>query len=901
MAHETPVFEYPVAQRFPFIEILSPIPAAVALLCAAGFHQVASAQNAACATTGTNQTCTNSVVQTKAADNTYLIVDGGALNLVNTATGRLEVIGAFNASRGGAISAAAGLTLNNQGTITTSASDSTVRSSAGVANVINQGVISLAGAGGVGWNALSLSGSNLSLNNSGTIASSATFNGAGGVFFNGTGQMQFTNTGAVTANAVSQSSAAFYVGGAGALQGSNAGTIQNDTSAALILNNSGGANFTNSGLIKSTSSLSSNGGNAVRLTGGAATLVNTGRIESAILSSTGRTGVAPGAAVLVSGSGVADLNNSGVVSGGDVGVGILSAGNHRLVNSGAMATTSALNSVMNTGVFMSAGTLVLDNSGSIAGRGNGAVYLQGTAVISSLNNSGTLSSDTGHGVNVTATSRVAELINTGTIRGGAGMFGINYAGSTAMTLLANAQGGSTPLTYTGMLPGTYNIIINSTGYGKLAASAVTPGTTTHFGIYSGSTVGAREYSDVLTGVAAASLGTTAGTYAGYSWQLQEATAGSNTWKLVFPDYKTLYESASAQGKVRAFAAANVIDANPQLAGMFAGQFTSEQRSQALLQTLPLLSGGQTNAVQGVLGQVGGIVQTRLDAVRGRASGDALLQDKHVWFKPFYARADQGDRDGVVGYSALTSGLALGVDADVRPGLRLGGAISQADLRIEGGTAAAAHNLSSTMLQLIGYGSYAVDERTEVSAQVSLGRHTNRGDRAIAFDSSTAHARYDSDVAHLGAAVGRRYNLDFSATVLTPSVRLDYTSVRDAAYRETGAGDLNLSVGKRTTEALVLGVDTQFNHPVTDRLSLVGVLGAGYDLINGKNQITAAYAGAPGASFVTTGAQASPWLFRAGAGFATRLKSRLSLTLRYDAEYRSHFLNQTASAQLRWAF
>jgi len=875
---------------------------AVAVLCAAGFHQGALAQNAACATTGTNQTCTNSVVLTKAADSAYLISDGGALNLVNTATGRLEVIGAYNASLGGAVSAAAGLTLNNQGTITTSASSSTVQSRSGVANVLNQGVISSTGAGGVGVDAVTLSGSDLSLNNSGTISNSGILGSPSGVSFRGTGQMQFANTGTVTSNTTfASSNAAFYVGGAGALQGSNAGTIQNDTGTALFLNNAGGATFTNSGLIKSSSPVISNGGNAVRLAGGAATLVNTGRIESAIVSSTGRGGLTPGAAILVSVSGVVDLNNSGVISGGDVGVGILSAGNHRLVNSGSMTTTSALNSVMNAGVFMGAGTLVLDNSGSIAGRGNGAVYLQGNAVIGSLTNSGRMSSDTGNGVNVTATSRVAELVNTGIIRGGAGMFGINYAGSTAMTLLANAQGGSTPLTYTGRLPGTYNVIINGAAYGKLAATNVTPGTTTHFGIYSGSTVGAREYGDVLTGVAAASLGTTAGTYAGYSWQLQEATPGANTWKLVFPDYKTLYESASAQGKVRAFAAANVIDANPQLAGVFTGQVTSEQRSQALLQTLPLLSGGQTHAVQGVLGQVGGIVQTRLDAVSGRASGDALLQDKHVWFKPFYARADQGDRDGVVGYSAVTSGLALGVDADVMQGLRLGGAISQADLRIDGGTAAAAHNLSSTLLQLIGYGSYAVDERTEVNAQVSLGRHTNRGDRAIAFDSSTAHARYDSDVAHLGAAVGRRYNLDFSATVLTPSVRLDYTSVRDAAYRETGAGDLNLSVGKRTTEALVLGVDTQFNHPVTDRLSLVGVLGAGYDLINGKNQITAAYAGAPGASFVTTGAQASPWLVRAGAGFASRLKSRLNLTLRYDVAYRSHFLNQTASAHLRWAF
>ncbi|MDW5441781.1 autotransporter outer membrane beta-barrel domain-containing protein [Polaromonas sp. SM01] len=72
-------------------------------------------------------------------------------------------------------------------------------------------------------------------------------------------------------------------------------------------------------------------------------------------------------------------------------------------------------------------------------------------------------------------------------------------------------------------------------------------------------------------------------------------------------------------------------------------------------------------------------------------------------------------------------------------------------------------------------------------------------------------------------------------------------------------------------------------------------------MNKQSSITAAFAGAPSASFVTYGLEQDPWIGRVGAGLVQKLSSGVELTARYDAEFRNHFLNQTASLKLRWNF
>jgi hypothetical protein len=76
--------------------------------------------------------------------------------------------------------------------------------------------------------------------------------------------------------------------------------------------------------------------------------------------------------------------------------------------------------------------------------------------------------------------------------------------SGSVTSLTNAQGGNTPLTYSGALPTNYNVVVRSlTSFGRLAVSSPT-GTMT-FGVDGSSALAVNRYRDVLTGVSASAI------------------------------------------------------------------------------------------------------------------------------------------------------------------------------------------------------------------------------------------------------------------------------------------------------------------------------------------------------------------------------------------------------------
>ncbi|MEH2612663.1 hypothetical protein [Bradyrhizobium sp. AZCC 1693] len=74
--------------------------------------------------------------------------------------------------------------------------------------------------------------------------------------------------------------------------------------------------------------------------------------------------------------------------------------------------------------------------------------------------------------------------------------------------------------------------------------------------------------------------------------------------------------------------------------------------------------------------------------------------------------------------------------------------------------------------------------------------------------------------------------------------------------------------------------------------------AGYNLLNNRLQISAAFA-AGSDSFVTTAFSQSPWLYSASIGLASQRTEKLDLSVRYGVQASpSGSLNQTGSFTLR---
>jgi outer membrane autotransporter protein len=124
----------------------------------------------------------------------------------------------------------------------------------------------------------------------------------------------------------------------------------------------------------------------------------------------------------------------------------------------------------------------------------------------------------------------------------------------------------------------------------------------------------------------------------------------------------------------------VIAANPgsELASAFVPLTTQQEVSDAVSQTLPLLTGGSMMAANAAFSGINRVVQARIEANRGLSSGDTFLGDGKVWMKPFGSWAGQDNIAGVSGYKASTSGFALGADGTVSPHTRMGAAFAYAN-------------------------------------------------------------------------------------------------------------------------------------------------------------------------------------------------------------------------------
>lgn len=369
-----------------------------------------------------------------------------------------------------------------------------------------------------------------------------------------------------------------------------------------------------------------------------------------------------------------------------------------------------------------------------------------------------------------------------------------------------------------------------------------------------------------------------------------------------PPALSAYTSSFNESNNPALGAARVIDANANLLAVFAASDLNGDTavSDAVSQTIPLLVGGTQWATRSAMTGIQRVIQGRMESNRGLSSGDSAFSDHWFWMKPFGSWADQNDRNGVSGFEAQTLGVAFGADAAISRDTRLGVSFAYAKADVTGNSSVAPNSADVDVYQLLGYGSYAIDPRTEVNFQFGVGQNKNSGSRQLNFAGSTAKSNYDSLTATAGVGVARTYALGEHTSII-PSVRADYTWIKDDSYTERGAGLFNLDVSGQETDALVLSIEGKLVHQINTDLAIDALLGVGYDTLAEQTSVSASFAGAPDAAFTTKGLDPDPWILRGGIGLASATMSNMEISARYDAEYRDDYLNQTASIKLRWGF
>jgi autotransporter family porin len=370
------------------------------------------------------------------------------------------------------------------------------------------------------------------------------------------------------------------------------------------------------------------------------------------------------------------------------------------------------------------------------------------------------------------------------------------------------------------------------------------------------------------------------------------------------------QAVQGNGNASTLNAARALDSalasNPSLTPFFVGATSGAGVSSAIAQTLPSNAAATTGVAQSTLSTLNDIIQARIDANTGLASGDGFYGDKNLWMKPFGSWINQSERGDTPGYDASVYGMAFGVDALVDELTRLGLSFSYANADTNSKSDAAPQSAKVDLYQLTGYGSHTLAPNTELSFHVGVGRNRNDGERRLNLNGvgGKADADYDSTSFTAGAAVAKAFDLN-PTTRFIPSVRADYTWLKDDSYQEKGSAALQpllLDVKKHQTDQLILGLDGKLSHEVMPGTQVTGNLGVGYDVIHDDSMLVASYAGAPGQTFNSVGQSSSPWLARGGVGLSTRIASSgTELSVNYDAEARSDFTNQTVSLKLKVPF
>ena len=307
----------------------------------------------------------------------------------------------------------------------------------------------------------------------------------------------------------------------------NQGTITSSSRSGLI--NSGNiGTLSNTGAINSDASGNSYG--AIVNNNQIGALNNSGTI-SATVGTFGN-----GAYAIQQNGHIGTLNNSGVISAQNNAIYFQPAFSSRidtLINSGTIqggvngSGSSTFASAIVLGVANSIGTIT--NTGTI----DHSVCSGGTCYAAIENNGGSIGAITNQG---TLTSG-----NTGSTG-----YGIINGITGAIDTLNNLQGAGNSagsLTYRGVLPTNYNIIINSpTSFGRLDVTGGAGLTT--FGIYTGSKVSNGTYSSVLSGITLSNVTSTTGTFGSATWLLSNSSG--TIWDLVVSGYYSGPSTADTQ-------------------------------------------------------------------------------------------------------------------------------------------------------------------------------------------------------------------------------------------------------------------------------------------------------------------------------------------------------------------
>ncbi|PRN00569.1 autotransporter outer membrane beta-barrel domain-containing protein [Aliarcobacter cryaerophilus] len=342
---------------------------------------------------------------------------------------------------------------------------------------------------------------------------------------------------------------------------------------------------------------------------------------------------------------------------------------------------------------------------------------------------------------------------------------------------------------------------------------------------------------------------------------------------------------------------NVYNSNPEIQSAFNNLTSAQEVASAVQSTTALTPTATVGATTQISNGIAGIVTQRQNANisgGGLNSGDTMFAQKNFWFKPFGSLGSQKDKDGISGFDVKAGGFGLGLDGEYKDNQNIGFGLFYTNAKVDVNNIPQEANLD--VFTTLVYGNVPIiDDKTNFLYQVGYAWQKTDGSREI-FTGQTATSDYTSKTASLDLKLMRDVQVTDNL-LLQPMIETTYRHFTNPAYKENGAGALNLNVDKFTSKDLIVGLGTIAHYKLTEDSKIVGNVNVGYDF-EGKNQtVTSAFQGAAGVKFDTNGIDNGRWSYQAGIGYELDINKTNSINVSYDYQGQgTDFSNNTVSAK-----
>ena len=632
------------------------------------------------------------------------------------------------------------------------------------------------------------------------------------------------------------------------------------------------------------------------------------------------------------------VNNYSIDSTSNYAVRLISPGtfslftNNGIITSGSVSGLSVggdAGNLVNNGTFNGSGgglTIqgslnTLTNTGSIVPTsGSGIRILSGT--IDSIINSGVIGS--GSSLGIANSGTIGTITNTGRISGA--VEGIQNAGTIGV--LNNSNGS---LFYSGKLPGTYNVIINSlTDYGQIRLQSGGTGTM-NFGISPLSTVpsGTTSYTNVLFGFTSANLSATSGTFGGgIVTSLWSLTNSGTNWNL-----------STTLGTAVAPTVINPSTGKPTSSGTLqASAITSAYGAALNSGNNPSLSNGSTltSAVQGLtqtqvnqltnvhaegyssnmtisLEHMAVITNTVLDRIHAPMSASptaGIYQDdqgRYIWADASGMKGTVNAHNDLVGFGYRLYNLTIGRDLkrtkDGGYGVFAGFGTSS---MTESDQVTQNFNKTSFYLGAYGTQNYADEIKVSAAAGYIYGvTDASRNTPSVGlFTGGNATSSYKTNGIFSAVKLAKAFQMkDFT---VSPFVGASYSQLWMSGATEQGGNDFNYSISSTTSYSAVTSAGVDLIYPLikgtNNPLSFVGFYKFGYDwFANSTNAHTVTATSPIYGSFNQIGANMGPISNMFGIGLQGQITQDVSARVGIVSSINSYGQEYGGGAEVRVKF